>query len=193
MLSPWVAEETRSEKERRRKATPIEEKESQRWVEGLRKAREVAQQVPSVQCVCIADSEADIYELFVEPRGERPVQWLVRACQDRALWKGSQETGDHEARQIREAVEAQPVQFTNKISVRGRQAKVSCEARGRRQPRENRTAVMEVRATTVTLRPPQRPGQKLPVVTVNIVQAREVDPPADDEPVDGRARWAAAA
>jgi hypothetical protein len=36
----------------------------------------------------------------------------------------------------------------------------------------------------VTLRPPYRPGEKLPAVTVNLVQAREVNPPADDEPVE---------
>ncbi len=178
------AEETRREKEKRRKATPIEEKESQRWVEGLQKAREVAQQVPTVQCVCIADSEADVYELFAEPRGERPVEWLVRACQNRALLKGLPENEGYTERNIRAAVEAQPVLFTKQITVRGRETKVSCEKRGRRQPRKNRTAEVEIRATTVTLRPPPRPDEKLPAVTVNIVQAREVNPPADDEPVE---------
>ncbi len=31
-------------------------------------AREVAQQVPQTTCVCLGDSESDIYELFLEPR-----------------------------------------------------------------------------------------------------------------------------
>jgi hypothetical protein len=178
-------EETRAEKEQRRKATPLAEKESRRWVDGLREARAVAEQAPATQCVCIADSEADIYELFVEPRGERPVEWLVRACQNRALLEGAEDEDDCELRNIRAAVEAQPALFTKEISVRGREAKVACETRGRRQPRQNRSAVVEVRAATVTLRPPQRPGQpKLPSVTVNVVQAREVNPPADDEPVE---------
>lgn len=178
------ADETRRQKEQRRKATPIEEKESLRWVEGLQQARAVAQQVPAVQCVCIADSEADVYEVFAEPRGEHAVEWLVRACQDRALLKGAPENEYHEGRQIRAAVEAQPVLFTKAIAVRGREAKVSCEKRGRRQPRKNRTAEVEVRCATVTLRPPHRVGEKLPAVTVNIVQAREANPPADDEPVE---------
>src|SRR4029079_7452089 len=43
---------------------PIEETESLRWLTGLRQARELAQQLPNVACVCVADSEADIYELF---------------------------------------------------------------------------------------------------------------------------------
>lgn len=178
------AEETRREKEQRRKATPIEQKESLRWVEGLQQARAVAQQVPAVQCVCIADSEADVYELFAEPRGEHAVEWLVRACQDRALLKGAPENDDHESQRIRAAVEAQPVLFTKTITVRGREAKVSCEQRGRRQPRQNRTAEVEVRCATVVLRPPQRAGAMLPAVTVNVVQAREVHPPVDDEPVE---------
>lgn len=178
------AEETRQEKEQRRKATPIEEKESVRWVEGLQQARAVAQQVPAVQCICIADSEADVYELFTEPRGEHAVEWLVRACQDRALLKGAPENDDYEVRHIRAAVETQPVLFTKTIAVRGREAKVSCEKRGRRQPRQNRTAEVEVRCATMVLRPPQRPDEPLRAVTVNVVQAREINPPADDEPVE---------
>lgn len=171
--------ETREEKEKRRKATPFEEKESVRWVEGLREAREVAQKTPTTKCICISDSESDIYELFMEPRGEQPVEWLVRACQDRALL-GDAENSASEARHLREAVESSPVLFTKEITVRGRQAKISCETRGRRQARESRTAQVEVRATTVTLRGPERPGGTLPPLTVNVVQVREVNPPADD-------------
>ncbi len=178
------AEETRAEKEKRRKATAIEAKESVRWVDGLRQARDVAQELPDVQCICIADSEADIYELFSEPRGERPVEWLVRACQDRGVLSDA-ENSDDEARRLRALVESQPVLFTKEISVRGRcQTKVSCETRGRRQPRDSRMAEVEVRVATVTLRPPQRPGLKLPAVTVNVVLVGEKNPPADDEPVE---------
>lgn len=177
-------DETRREKELRRKSTPLEEKESLRWIEGLRQGRAVAEQAPGVQCVCIADSEADIYELFLEPRGPQSVEWLVRACQERALAK-SAEHSDETARCIRDAVAAQPVLFTHSISVRGRpQAKVSCETRGRRQPRESRTAQVEVRATSVTLRGPARPGGKLPPVTVNVVQVREINPPPGEVPVE---------
>ena len=71
--------ETRSEKQKRRRYTPIEEKESQRWLDGLRQARAIAQEASSTLCVCIGDSEADIYELFSEPRGDHPVHWIVRA------------------------------------------------------------------------------------------------------------------
>jgi hypothetical protein len=172
-------EESQETKRQQRKAAPIEEKESFRWLEGLRQARQAAEECPETRCVCVADSEADIYEVFAEPRGR--VHWLIRACQDRALARGGEED---QARLIRQAVEAAPVLFTQEISVRGRKAKIACETRGRRQPRKSRKAVVEVRAATVTLRPPQRGDRRLPAVEVNVVLVREVNPPPDDEPVE---------
>lgn len=79
---------------------------------------------------------------------------------------------------------ATPVLFTTELKVRGRAPKVTCATRGRRQPRQQRTAVVEVRAATVTRPPPARPDRKLPPVSVNVVLVRAVNPPADDEPVE---------
>jgi hypothetical protein len=176
----------RDEKRKKRKAAPIEAKESFRWLEGLRQTRELAEQCPDVTCVCVADSEADIYELFAEPRGEtNPVHFLIRVCQDRALAAAPLEEGAAaQARLIRERVVAAAVLFRKEIAVRGREPKVSCEDRGRRQPRQSRQAVVEVRAASLTLRPPPRSDRKLPAVTVNVVLVREVKPPVDDEPVE---------
>ena len=173
-----------------RAATPIEEKESVRWVDMLRRTRDEAQRCPSTQLVCLADSEADIYELLAE--GTTPpqrVDWIVRACQNRTLQqraadfspRGFQETSE---KHLREHVLTQPVLFTHNIHVRGRKAKVNCEKRGRRQPRDSREAEMEVRAARVTLRPPWRADRKLPPVTVNVVMVREVDPPENDVRVE---------
>lgn len=53
------------EKHQARKCLPIEEKESFRWLEGLRQARDVAQQCPDTLCACVGDSESDIYEMFM--------------------------------------------------------------------------------------------------------------------------------
>jgi len=167
-------------KRKRRKALPIEEKESFRWLEGLRQAREVAQEFPEVQCVCVGDSEADIYHLFAEPRGEPPVQWLIRACQERCVCDENGESGPT----IREEVMGRPVLFTNEISVRGREAKTSCETRARRTSRKSRTALVEVRAARITLHPPAQSDRPLPPVAVNVVLVREVEPPEGEEPVE---------
>jgi hypothetical protein len=171
---------TKEEKRRERKALPIEEKESFRWLEGLRAAREVAQELPGTTIVCVADSEADIYDIFAEPRGERPVHWLIRACQDRAVLPEADVTG----RNIRDRVAASPVLFTQEITIRARDPKTSCETRNRRVARKSRKAVVEVRAASMTLRPPERPGISLPEVPVNVVLVSEVDPPEREPSVE---------
>ena len=57
------------------------------------------------------------------------------------------------ARYLREQVLAAPVLFTKEIAVRGRgEPKVSCAKEARHQPRQSRTAAVEVRAATVRLR-----------------------------------------
>lgn len=175
--SEGVSHASAAEKGRKRKQTPIEEKESMRWLTGLREARQIAQELPAVQCVCIADSEADIYELFAEPRGEKPVDWLIRACQDRAIDGG-------EADRLRDEVLATPALYEVELTIRGRKAKTAAEDRARRQNRETRQAKVEVRAACVTLRPPYRPDRKLPPVTVNVVLVREPNPPAGETPVE---------
>jgi hypothetical protein len=166
-----------TEKSRERKQTPIEEKESFRWLVGLREIRKLAQELPTVQCVCVADSEADIYEVFAEPRGEHPVHWLIRACQDRAIDRGA---GQH----LRDRVLATRKLYQVELVIRGRNAKLATEDRARRQNRETRRATVEVRAASVTLRPPSRSDRKLPPVTVNVVLVHEPNPPAGETPVE---------
>jgi len=165
-----------------RAAIPVEAKESHRWIETLRHAGEEALHCPSTRLVCVADSEADIYELLAEGSAEpRRVDWIVRACQDRALeGKAERETAN---RHMTEHVLAQPVLLTHTIQVRGRKAQVPCETGGRRQPRQSREAEVAVRAARVPLRPPWRSDRKLPSVTVNVVEVREITPPDNDEPV----------
>lgn len=171
----------KEEKRRRRKAAPIEEKESFRWLEGMREARAVAESFPHVQCVTIADSEADIYELHAEPRGEgNRLHWIVRACQDRGVQSPESESATH----LWESVQSSPVLFRKTITVRGRRAKTSCEDRTRRQPRKSRKAEVAVRARQVTLKSPGERNRGLPPVTVNVVYVREIHPPQDDEPVE---------
>jgi hypothetical protein len=167
------------EKRKRRRALPIEEKESFRWLEGLRHARQAAQEFPHVQCICVGDSESDIYHLFAEPRGESSVHWLIRACQERPV-----EAPDGSEKVIRDEVMTGPVLFTKEITVRGRHAKTACETRTRRESRETRKATVEVRAARVTLRPPANPDRRLPPVAVNVVLVREATPPEGEDPIE---------
>ena len=176
-----VQAQSASEKERQRWGRSMEQKESFRWLKGLRAARQVAQELPQTQIVCIADSDADIYELFAEPRGDQPVDWLIRACRERNV----EPPADTARQRLRERVLAEPVMFTKSITVRRRDAKTSCEKRQRCRRRSGRTAQVQVRAASVTLRPPTRPkGMSLPAVAVNVVWVSEPDPPAGEPAVE---------
>lgn len=179
----WAREDietelTAEEKRKRRQKTPIEEKESIRWLEGFRAAREVADNCPETECICVADSEADIYELFSEPRTtdhSRQLHLLVRACQDRAL---SNRDGH-----LLEAVRKTACLYDCSVDVSGRVPKTSTENRKRRKRRDARIAEVEIRATTVTLRPPSRHDRRLPEVTLNLVLVEESNPPVGTEPI----------
>jgi Transposase DNA-binding/Transposase Tn5 dimerisation domain/Transposase DDE domain len=185
---PWARDEDQptnaSQTRRERAATPIEEKESFRWLLAMRQAREEAVRCPGTRIVSVADSEADIFEVLAEGMEEpRAADWIVRSCQDRALVDDLEE--DRTALDsLREEVLTAPVLYRQTITVRGREAKVACEDRNRRQPRKSREAVVEVRAARVTLRAPERTAGQLPDVTVNAVLVTEVDPPADDVAVE---------
>jgi hypothetical protein len=171
-----VSHATVAEKEYAKKHTPIEGKESLRWLTGLRQVQALAGQVPGVQCVCVADSEADIHGWFAEPRGR--ADWLVRACQDRAV------TEADAAGHLRAAVLATPALYQVELLIRGRRAKTEVEERERRRNRATRQATVEVRAATVTLRPPWRFDRELPALTVNVALVREPNPPAGEPSVE---------
>jgi len=141
-------------------------------------AQQEAEHCPHTQLISVCDSEADIYEVFAEPPR---IDWIVRACQDRALVP---EGNPAAARKMRERLLTQPVLYRQTINVRGRKPKIACDRRSRRQPRRSRQAHVEVRSGLLTLRPPWRADRKLPEVTVNAVLVTEVNAPKDDEPIE---------
>ncbi len=70
------------------------------------------------------------------------------------------------------------------MNVRARTAKLATETRKRQETRGARIAELEVRATTVTVRPPYRQkGRKLSEVTLNVVLAEEPNPPDGATPI----------
>lgn len=170
---------TPQEKRTQLRQTPIEDKESFRWIAGLREAVSVAEACPHTRCVLIGDSEADIYELFSEPRGTshgRPLELLIRGCQDRATLDCGLSLLDH--------ARAADCRYTATVQVSPRQALTGVETRKRRTARAARVATVEVRAATVALRPPPRPDRTLPSVALNIVLVAEVGVPSGEEPLE---------
>lgn len=164
-----------------RKKHPIEEKESLRWLDTHKHAQEIAQQYPETQIIAVADSEADIFEV-IETDKDSPANfhWIIRGGHDRVTI----EDGDNGTNLLRNKLEQSPVCYRKPIFVRGREQKVTCDERERRQPRQSRESEVEVRAAEVTLRGSSRPDRKLANTTVNIVWAHEINVPDDDAPVD---------
>jgi hypothetical protein len=182
----WVREEqdkeeklSAAEKRERMRKRPIEEKESIRWLEGFRAALATAKECPQTQCICIADSESDIYELFIEERQvneTRKLEMLVRSCRERSQNDGSGKVLD--------AVRSTPCLYTDRVEVSKRTLKIKVKKDPRNQPRDARMAEVEVRAKTVTLNPSARPGRSsLPEVTVNVVLVEEINTPEGQTPI----------
>jgi hypothetical protein len=171
---------SKKEKQKQRLSLPIEQKESIRWIEGLRQTQKLAKECPDTLCVSLSDSESDIYELLIEPRTTNNFHWIVRACQDRkVLDEQGVTTG-----LIRDSLLQQPVLATNEISVRGREQKISCDKSPRRQSRVSRQAMVEVRACAVTIKAPSNRKHSVDSVSVNVVLVREPNPPAGEEPIE---------
>ena len=179
----WAREQldtdlSKAERKQKRDKTPIEEKESHRWIEGLRAGRDVAAACPNTTCVCVSDSESDIYELFSEPQsvdGAPPVHFLVRAAQERCTESGK---WFDDAR-------ATDCLSRSQVRVSARVAKVPVTKHKREQSRDARKADVDIRATTVTISPPHRFDRKLPPITVSVVLVEEPNPPQGCEPI----RW----
>jgi hypothetical protein len=64
-------------------------KESVRWIEGYERLAELAPTLPATRLVYVADREADMMELMEKAQDlGSPVDWLLRAAQNRALPNG---------------------------------------------------------------------------------------------------------
>jgi hypothetical protein len=164
-------------KQAKRRKTPIEDKESFRWIEGLRMAEKAAQECKNTTCVCVGDSESDIYDLFVaaSQSKESNLQLLVRAGQTRNT------TG--------EDFWMDQVKATTKIAdqsvfIRARKAKLKEGRSPRSRSREARTAELEIRKATIEVARPVNGDPKLPpFVKVNVVLCLEPKAPDGEDPI----------
>lgn len=167
----WVRPAEAFGRKNSRKQRPIEEKESQRWIEGYRAACKIAEEAPNTLIVTVADREADIYELFAEaqhPQG-KCAQWLVRCAHDRRL---APEGEEDPAPKLWASVSQAPVLGRCVFELPAREG------------RPGRTVTQTLQATRLTLRPPQRQGVRLPVVAITAVLAKEEHPPQEGDPIE---------
>jgi hypothetical protein len=163
--------ETKLEKVLRLQCTRIEEKESYKWIRGLRETMERVP--PGVHVITMADREIDFFEFLVCAE-ELGANYLIRANRDRKLEPGEDEEDYYEC--ITEALAAAKELGTMEVQIPGN------------SDRKRRIAKVAIKAVQVTIRAPQRRGQakesgSSDPVTVRVVSAIEAHPPKDETAV----------
>jgi hypothetical protein len=147
-----------------RRQRPTAAKESQKWL--TTQTASQAAIADDVGIITVADREADIYDLFAQPR-RAGSDLLVRAAHNRRV--------THEARYLWEAVRASPLLGRHTVTV------------GRRTGQSPRDAHLTLRAVSLALLPPRHHQQRAACqpVPVSLVLAEEETPPAGVTPL----RW----
>ena len=161
----WTRDDAIEAVPRRKRA--IEDKESLRWLRGVERAGELLTDAASV--VVVGDRENDIYSCFAR-RPER-TDLIVRAAQDRATRHAG--AGNEDA-----ALFASPAAWPELTQMLVKVAP-------RRPGDPGRIAKVALRAGPVTLKRPRHGFAKTDPETVSmtLVEAREIDPPANAEPL----------
>jgi hypothetical protein len=150
-----------------RKSLPIEEKESLRWLSGYRLASQLAGECPGTQIVSVSDSEADIYDIFLEAEQHpTPADFIIRGKEDRSTPQRDLEAGGAVYRKVRDEVSASEIRATRIVDL------------PQTPKRQARQAELEIRALRVAVKPPHA-RSRLPQVTYNVVLVEEVGGPGD--------------
>ena len=173
-----------------RRTLPIEQKESMRWLKGYRLACQMADECPQTQIVSVADREADIYDIFVDAQarvtGEaltvdatesstsavasRRADYIIRAQENRSTPERDLVKGPKVFCKVRDEVAQSRLLGTKTIEL------------SQTPQRAARQAKLEIRAITVTVKPPHARAY-LPAITHNVVFVVEVDGPGDETDV----------
>jgi len=155
-------------KSKERRNLPIEEKESYRWLQGCELANEIAAKHPDTHVVSLADSEADIYDIFSRLfNSKSSADFIIRAKQVRCTPEESSKEGE-DYKRVRDEVAESEVKVIRELVL------------PRTPKRKSRLARLEIRAKTVTMKPPQaRP--ELGNVKCNIVLVEETGRSDDDK------------
>ena len=160
----WARNPEEFGKKKKRHELPIEEKESIKWLRSYEKVATAQRACPNTTFVSVGDREADIYELFALAIADPAApKLLVRAEQNRILADRQGHLWEH-----LEGLAAAGILELHVPRQRNRQARV---------------AQLEVRFAEVHLNPPQR-KQKLGRLRIWAVLAREINAPANIEPLE---------
>ncbi len=159
----WSREKARKGKGLQERRRAIAEKESQRWLDSLETSEKL---IPKeIEIITVADREADIYELFAQPRREGS-HLLIRAAQNRRVKKGNGEIEKlfETVRQV-ESCGSKTLELQRTPRRRARKAKLS------------------VKFTTLELQPPEHSQERKKELGIKVqaILAEEENPPPGEK------------
>ena len=145
------------------------EEDSQRWLLGLERARELAAACPDTRVISVCDREGDFWDLLIHAVDDGDAL-LVRASRSA---KQSVRTPGGGKECLWEHVAARPPVAVTELTI---------PAAGGPRARKERVARLEIRTAEVAVTPPQRVrgADPLPLFAVS---ATEVDPPDGGDPL----------
>ena len=163
-LRLWARDPDQRQRRATRRQRPIQDKESQKWIDSVRTVAALKHHVPGTRLVSVADREGDVFEFFTEAQA-LGVDLLVRASWNRNL-------SDAQA-PLFARLAAAPVLARKHLAL---------PASGKRKAR---TAKLELRACPLTLTAPLNgSGRGLAPLALWGVWAYEPKPPKGVEPLD---------
>jgi len=139
---------------------PIEQKESIRWLDNLRRTTELFGD--PARCIHVGDRESDIYELFCLAQ-ELGTHFLVRTCVDRLALDGDTT--------VEGVMDEVAVQGVHAVDVRDGTGHVN-------------TAEVELTYRSLRVLPPIGKQKRYPALTLTVLHAREREEPADRPRID---------
>jgi hypothetical protein len=166
-------EETVAERRARNRATPVDEKESWRWVASADEAQNRIG--PDVTVIHVMDREADDYALLDALRvsGHR---FVIRACSDRRLAKNTEGP-----KAVSEALSQTEDVLFRDVYLGARKKK---PGQVHKHPaRDSRMASLHIRACAVTVPRPRVDCGGDKTLTLNVVEVFEPSPPPGEEPI----------
>lgn len=169
---------------------PIEEKESFRWLEGIRHAHEMARRLPEKEVFSVCDREGDIYEVLQESAELRSKDGLGAHLLVRANYNRSVESLiPYDEPGTEEAITGNLFELTNRAQALGCVEFAIPSRRGIKKingttapfHRKARRVRQQIKACEVTLSIPSRhrKGVKLKPTGMWVVVAEEIDAPDD--------------
>ena len=166
----WVRQDFRQASADQVRALPIEQKESYKWLLGLRATdrafRAVTQNPPRL--IHVMDREGDVHEVFAEVKRLRQ-DAVIRCAQNRRVAGGPPDAADYSQQHVARQAALGQVELRVPLREGG-----------------YRTAVCEVRAARVRLSPGAKRRRGRRPLSLGLIEVREIStPPAGEQ----AARW----